>query len=235
MGARHRCRRERRAGPGRARARTGRARARRPPPRGRRAGCGGIGGASGEASSSRCPMSSDPTPSTRQWCVLVASAQRPPSSPSRSVISHSGRWRSRRCDQNSPSHSSSSASPPGADSVGVMHVGVEVEAVRRFPRQPAQGAGMGAGELLGEPRQHADPLTHVVAHLGDVRRSAAGERIEDERRADVHVRALVELLQLEEHRVQHAELVSHELSRPPDVAPGSTLGGTAPRGIGTAP
>ena len=66
-------------------------------------------------------------------------------------------------------------------------------------------------ELLGKARQDPHPPAHVVAKLGDVRRPAAGERIEDERRADVHVRALVELLKLEEHRVQHAQLLAHGL------------------------
>ena len=61
-------------------------------------------------------MSTEPTPSTIAWWVLVASIQRPSCSPSTSVISHSGRERSRRCDQKSPSQSSSSASPPGAGS-----------------------------------------------------------------------------------------------------------------------
>ncbi len=107
-----------RAGSGPGRARTARRRSRRRGRRGR-LGCRRAfgGAASGVASSSRWPMSSEPTPSTRQWWVLVASAQRPPSRPSTSVISHRGRWRSRRCDQKSPSHSCSSASPPGAGSV----------------------------------------------------------------------------------------------------------------------
>ncbi len=74
---------------------------------------------------------------------------------------------------------------------------------------------MGAGELLQKPREGPHPCAYVVAQHGDIRGSAAGQWIEDERRADVHVRALVDLLQLEEHRVQHAELLTHAVGYPP--------------------
>ena len=63
----------------------------------------------------------------------------------------------------------------------VMDVGVDVEGLRRLPREPGERARMRARELLGETRQDADASAHVVAELGDVRRSATGERIEDER------------------------------------------------------
>ena len=65
-------------------------------------------------SSSRWPTSTEPTPSTMQWCVFVASAQRPSASPSTIAISHSGRRRSRRWEKKPEAHSCSSLSPPGA-------------------------------------------------------------------------------------------------------------------------
>ena len=54
--------------------------------------------APGSASSSRSTMSTEPTPSTRQWWVFHTSAQRLSARPSSSTISHSGRLRSRRCE-----------------------------------------------------------------------------------------------------------------------------------------
>ena len=82
---------------------------------------GGVGGASTVRASARhraarVPASIEPTPSTRQWCVLVASAQRPPASPSSSTMRQRGRARSSRCDQKSAAQASSSRSPPGLGS-----------------------------------------------------------------------------------------------------------------------
>src|SRR5271167_522252 len=65
--------------------------------------------APGVASSIRWPTSTEPTPSTMEWCVLCASAQRPLASPSTSAISHSGRWRSRRWEKKPDDHSASSS------------------------------------------------------------------------------------------------------------------------------
>ena len=82
-------------------------------------GDGGAGlrrGGCGSASSSTLPASTEPTPSTRQWCVLVTRAQRPPASPCSRTTRHSGRPRSRRCDQKSAAQASSSRSPPGLGS-----------------------------------------------------------------------------------------------------------------------
>jgi hypothetical protein len=81
------------------------------------AGDGVAAGGSGVASSSRLVTSTPLMPSTRQWWVLVTSAQRPPARPCTRASSHSGRERSSRCAQKSPSQSWSSRSPPGAGSI----------------------------------------------------------------------------------------------------------------------
>ncbi len=56
------------------------------------------------------------TPSTMQWWLFDAMAQRPPSSPSIIQISHSGFDRSSCWDMTRPTSRRSSASPPGAGS-----------------------------------------------------------------------------------------------------------------------
>ena len=91
----------------------------------------------------------------------------------------------------------------------VIEVGRGVVPLRRLPGQPPERARVRVRELLGEARHQRRPLPQVFAELGDVRRPAAGKRVEDEGPADVHVGGLVRLLELEEHRVQHAELLRH--------------------------
>ena len=55
-------------------------------------------------------------PSTMQWWILKTSAQRPPSSPSTSHVSHSGRSRSSGSDISRPIRRQNAASSPGAAS-----------------------------------------------------------------------------------------------------------------------
>ena len=53
---------------------------------------------SGSPSKSTVAMSTPETPSMTEWCVFETSAKRPPSSPSTSHASQSGRERSSRCE-----------------------------------------------------------------------------------------------------------------------------------------
>ena len=76
-------------------------------------GSSSAGPGSGSVSSRTCATPMEPTPSTMQWWVLEAIAQRPSSRPSTRTISHSGAERSRRCEKNSPAQRSSSARSPG--------------------------------------------------------------------------------------------------------------------------
>ena len=104
--------------PGRARARSGRCACSPSSPSLPASGCAGSGGASRGGVEQQ--VADVERADAIDEAVVRLARQRPapvPRSPSSSVISHSGRWRSRRCDQKSPSHSCSSASPPGAGSV----------------------------------------------------------------------------------------------------------------------
>ena len=59
-------------------------------------------------------MSTPDTPSTSAWCVLEISANRPPSRPCASHISHSGFERSSRWEKIRPARPRSCSSEPGA-------------------------------------------------------------------------------------------------------------------------
>ena len=115
------------------------------PRRGRRFGWGSSRG-------SKRATSTDPTPSTRQWCVLCASAQRPSARPSTMTISHSGRRRSRRW-RRMRKPSLQLRWPPGAGSAQVRSER-EVERGVVLPLGPRQSAGARlrqALEIAGEP------------------------------------------------------------------------------------
>ena len=74
-----------------------------------------------------------PTPSTRQWWVFQPSAQCPPSRPSTSTISHSGRVRSSGREKNSAVQSLSCPSSPGARQLRHGRRGGECRSAHRAP------------------------------------------------------------------------------------------------------
>ena len=96
--------------------------------------------------------------------------------------------------------------------------GPPCRAVDPLPGEPVERPRVDVGEPLGEARHHAHARAHLLAQRGDVGHAAVRQRVEDERRADVHVRRHVLLLELEEHRVQHRELLGH---RGTDRMPGA--------------
>ena len=167
------------------------------------------GGASGVASSIRWPMSIEPTPSTMQWCVLVASAQRPSASPSTSAISHSGRWRSRRCGEEARCPLRQLLITPGGGECRAGDVPVDVKRGIVLPLRPRQPARVRLRQALSVARQLSQPAGKVLAQLLARRRATVRPRIEDHDHADVHVRALVGLLELEERRVQGCQVLAH--------------------------
>ena len=72
----------------------------------------------------------------------------------------------------------------------------------------------GLGEPLGVARQVGQAGDHVPADLVE-RGSPAGLRLQHHDAADVHVGALVDLLELEEGRVEGGELLAHDPTAPP--------------------
>ena len=90
---------------------------------------------------------------------------------------------------------------PAAHAPAGLGVGDRVEPRSSTASSTCSAAARGGGDLARVP---------VRGPVPRCRGAAAGQRVEDEPRADVHVRAVVELLELEEHRVQHAELLSHD-------------------------
>ena len=147
-------------------------RARRPPRRG--PGRGVSIASSGEASSIRCPTSSEPTPSIRQRWVLAGERPAAVVQPvdQRHLPERAVTVQTMGPELAEPVLQLGLAA--GRRQRGVMQVVVEVEAVRRLPGQPGQRAGMRVGEPLGEPRHDADPSANLLAHRGDVRRSPPG-------------------------------------------------------------
>ena len=67
-------------------------------------------------------------------------------------------------------------------------VGGDVEALVGHPGRPVQTAGGAAREPLAVARQLVEAALEVPSQPRQRGRAAAGERIEDEQRSDVHVR-----------------------------------------------
>ena len=90
----------------------------------------------------------------------------------------------------------------------VAHVGGDVEVRVRLPVRPAQPARVRVREPLAEARHRLQAPVEQRAHVLDRRDAPARQRVEHHRPADVHVRALVGLLQLEERGIEWCELLS---------------------------
>ena len=84
----------------------------------------------------------------------------------------------------------------------VTDVRFDLKALIALPGGPGKPSRARHVQLLPVARQHVQAVFEVLAHLSDRRRPAAGERVEHERPADVHQRAVIGLLELQERRVE---------------------------------
>ena len=96
---------------------------------------------------------------------------------------------------------------------GVGDVALEVEVGIVFPRRPAEPAGVRRRQALSIAGQPPEAVRQVAAELLAGRHASVGGRVEDHDRADVHVRAVVDLLELEEGGVDWCEMLAHETPR----------------------
>ena len=144
-------------------------------------------------------MSTEPTPSARQWCVLVTSAQRPPAIPSKHddlperplAIQALGVEVSRPVEQlGRPARRRQSRAPD---------VVADVQQWVGFPVREPRAADGRRGEPLPEARERVEAQRQPLTHVPELRRRTAGEH---EHRADVHVSRQVRLLEPEERRVE---------------------------------
>ncbi len=78
----------------------------------------------------------------------------------------------------------------------------DLKALIVLPRGPSESAGAGRVELLPIARQQVQALLEALAHLPDRRRPTAGKRVEHERPTDMHQRAVIGLLELQERSVE---------------------------------
>jgi hypothetical protein len=85
---------------------------------------------------------------------------------------------------------------PGGGERGANEMPAEIERGIILPLGPGKASGVGLGQALSVPRQLPQPAFEVLAHFLSRRRPAVLGRIEDHDRADVHVRALIGLLEL---------------------------------------
>src|SRR3954447_10711859 len=90
-----------------------------------------------------------------------------------------------------------------------MDMSVDVEVGLALPCRPTQSARARVRQALPVARQCPEALSEVGAERREVGRTLPGRRFEDEHAADVHVRGLVGLLELEEGRVQRAHVLGH--------------------------
>ena len=142
---------------------------------------------------------------------MCLGGQRPATSarPSTSAISQSGRRRSSRCDRKSPNHSCSSTSPPGLGSVTWPTCAAMSKRGRRS--QVGHDRRLARGRKLHPiVRQLMEALLHVPARGRCRRAPRAAGRGQDG--AEVHRGAVVGLLEVQEHRVQRAQLLGHRAS-----------------------
>ena len=84
----------------------------------------------------------------------------------------------------------------------MTNVRIDLKALIALPGRPGESPGAGRAELLAVARQQLQALFEVLAHLSDRRRPTAGERVEHERGADMHERAVIGLLELQERSVE---------------------------------
>ena len=80
-------------------------------------------------------------------------------------------------------------------------VRLDLEAIVGLPVGPGESARAGRSELLSVTGQPTQSLLQVLAQVPDRRCPPAGERLEQHRRADVHERAVVSLLELKKRCV----------------------------------
>jgi hypothetical protein len=113
----------------------------------------------------------------------------------------------------------------------MTNVRVDLKALITLPRRPSESAGAGRTELLAVARQLVQALFEVLAQLTDRRRPTAVERVEHERGAEMHQRAVIGLLELQERSV---ERVSRSLPgiAAPRLASWVTVWAAPPAGIG---
>ncbi len=99
-------------------------------------------------------------------------------------------------------------------------VALQVEVGILFPGWPAHAAGVWLRQALAVAGQLPEPVRQVARNLLARRRCATGRGIEDHDRADVHVRAVVGLLELEKGGVQCCQVLAHgaELEGTPQLA-----------------
>src|SRR5271165_4113488 len=89
---------------------------------------------------------------------------------------------------------------------------VELGVILPFgPRQPAR---VWLRQALPIARQLLEPALEVLTHLLERRHGTARLGIKDQHRPGVHVRALVDLLELEERPVQRCQMLGHEKDQP---------------------
>ena len=185
-------------------------------------------------SSSRWVTSTAPTPSTSAWWVLVAIAQRPPSRPGDEAARPraAGGGRAARTSMPGPVEQlrrgrRARAARPAGRGRRCRSPGSTTQAGQRQPagvrlRQPAAVAG-----------QRAEPAARAgvagAASFGGRPRA----RLEHHQRADVHVRGVVGLLELEEGRVERCQPVAgHGVSSARRSVAGERLVRLAGRGPG---
>ena len=119
-------------------------------------------------------------------------------------------------------------------------VRVELEARITLPRRPGEPAGARPRQLLPIAGQLIQARADVLANLMNRRRPPTGKRIEHQRATDVHQRALVVLLELQERGIERCQLVCGHVNSSASrrslayARPGgSTRGTVAPSSVGT--
>ncbi len=92
---------------------------------------------------------------------------------------------------------------------GGEDVAVDREERLLLPAGEVEAVGVRGGEALAVAGQARQPADHVLADPIDRRGAPAGLRLEQDDATDVHVGALVGLLELEEGGVEGGELLGH--------------------------
>jgi PAS domain S-box-containing protein len=99
--------------------------------------------------------------------------------------------------------------PGGVRQRRLAEVIAHVEGVVGLPLGPREAAGARLRQPLGEARHRPQALGQPRAHGGQRRHAAVRGRVEHHRPADVHVRGVVGLLDLQERAVERCQLSAH--------------------------
>ena len=104
----------------------------------------------------------------------------------------------------------------------MTHVRLDLEALITHPRRPRKSPRARRVELVPVTRQQLQALLQMRSQLPDRRRPATRQPTEHHGRTDMHQRAVIRLLKLQERRIKRSQVIlSRDITTPPKALTGA--------------